>query len=66
MNKALTGYRRQVRDDGVIGSEIVVALLGADPAAACARTAHRGAIDDLFRTRLRQRESQVMDALLGG
>ena len=27
MNKALLGYRRQVRDDGVIGSELVVALL---------------------------------------
>ncbi len=27
MSKALMGYRRQVRDDGVIGSELVVALL---------------------------------------
>jgi hypothetical protein len=27
MTKALQGYRRQVRDDGVIGSELVVALL---------------------------------------
>jgi hypothetical protein len=27
MTKALTSYRRQVRDDGVIGSELVVALL---------------------------------------
>lgn len=27
MNKALTSYRRQVRDDGIIGSELVVALL---------------------------------------
>ncbi len=27
MSKALTGYRRQVRDDGLIGSELVVALL---------------------------------------
>jgi hypothetical protein len=27
MSKALVGYRRQVRDDGVIGSELVVALL---------------------------------------
>ena len=27
MNKALLGYKRQVRDDGVIGSELVVALL---------------------------------------
>ena len=27
MNKALVGYHRQVREDGVIGSELVVALL---------------------------------------
>jgi len=27
MSKALLGYRRQVRDDGYIGSELVVALL---------------------------------------
>jgi len=27
MTKALASYRRQVRDDGVIGSELVVALL---------------------------------------
>jgi len=27
MNKALQGYRREVRDDGAIGSELVVALL---------------------------------------
>lgn len=27
MNKALVGYRREVRDDGQIGSELVVALL---------------------------------------
>ena len=27
MNKALVTYRRQVRDDGLIGSELVVALL---------------------------------------
>ena len=27
MSKALTGYRRVVRDDGLIGSELVVALL---------------------------------------
>jgi hypothetical protein len=27
MNKALLSYRRQVREDGVIGSELVVALL---------------------------------------
>lgn len=27
MNKALLGYRRQVREDGLIGSELVVALL---------------------------------------
>ncbi len=27
MSKALLGYRRQVREDGVIGSELVVALL---------------------------------------
>ncbi|MCC6856587.1 MAG: hypothetical protein IT189_11080 [Microbacteriaceae bacterium] len=27
MTKALVGYRRQVRDDGLIGSELVVALL---------------------------------------
>jgi hypothetical protein len=27
MNEALTRYRRQVRDDGLIGSELVVALL---------------------------------------
>ncbi len=27
MSKALVGYRRQVRDDGLIGSELVVALL---------------------------------------
>ena len=27
MSKALTGYRRQVREDGLIGSELVVALL---------------------------------------
>ena len=27
MNKALVGYRRPVHDDGVIGSELVVALL---------------------------------------
>ena len=27
MTRALLGYRRQVRDDGVIGSEVVVALL---------------------------------------
>jgi hypothetical protein len=27
MSRALTGYRRVVRDDGVIGSELVVALL---------------------------------------
>jgi hypothetical protein len=27
MNKALVGYRRQVREDGLIGSELVVALL---------------------------------------
>jgi hypothetical protein len=27
MSKALLGYRRQVRDDGFIGSELVVALL---------------------------------------
>lgn len=27
MNRALTGVRRQVRDDGLIGSELVVALL---------------------------------------
>ena len=27
MTKALLGYRRQVREDGLIGSELVVALL---------------------------------------
>lgn len=27
MNKAIVSYRREVRDDGVIGSELVVALL---------------------------------------
>jgi hypothetical protein len=27
MSKALLGYRRQVREDGLIGSELVVALL---------------------------------------
>lgn len=27
MSKALVGFRRQVRDDGIIGSELVVALL---------------------------------------
>ena len=27
MSKALVGYRRQVREDGLIGSEPVVALL---------------------------------------
>ena len=27
MSKALTGYRRQVKEDGLIGSELVVALL---------------------------------------
>ena len=27
MTKALAGYRRQVADDGLIGSELVVALL---------------------------------------
>jgi hypothetical protein len=27
MNKALQGYRREVRDDGAIGSELVVAVL---------------------------------------
>jgi hypothetical protein len=27
MSRALVGYRRVVRDDGLIGSELVVALL---------------------------------------
>jgi hypothetical protein len=31
MSKALLGYRRQVRDDGVIGSELVVALIPPPP-----------------------------------
>lgn len=49
MTKALLGYHRQVREDGVVGSELVVALLLAlitpEPEFVSVYTAERGLIE---------------------
>jgi hypothetical protein len=49
MNKALVGYRREVRDDGQIGGELVVALLLAlippEPEYVSVYTAERGLLE---------------------
>jgi hypothetical protein len=49
MSKALLGYRRQVREDGLIGSELVVALLLAlippEPEYVSVYTAERGLLE---------------------